>query len=427
MSTPVAVPAPVLDSRWELVQKVAVSAIFQRSPRLRELLLYICERALNGHREDLHEQTIGCAVFGRKPQYNAADDNIVRVEMRQLRKRLEEYFAAEGRDDPTVIVIPKGAYIPLFEPREPKLKASPDIPPAPKPALFAGPIRRWLLWTQAVVILILAGTHLWMWRANQKRESPVGVPARLAPARSVLWPLMFGSDRETLVICADSGLVVAQALLHRGVTLEEYAGATYGEGLPEPMTKWQFTDVADVRLVQRLYRLNADYWDNVSIRNARTTHMQDFKTANAVLLGSARSNPWTRLFEPALNFVFEFDEKTRTPFIRNRAPRAGEDAVYRGAKPGDTGDTYSMIALVPNLRNSGNVLIIAGTSAEGTETAGEYIMDRDASAGLLDTLRKNREPLPYFEVLLRSRTVAGVAKNAEPVASRVLPGNPFRR
>src|SRR5579885_3242279 len=97
-------PASV-DERWEVVHKVAGSASFQRSPRLRGLLIYICERAIQNRPEELREQQIGCGVFGRKPDYNPGEDNIVRVEMRQLRKRLEEYFATEGKNDPYSIVV----------------------------------------------------------------------------------------------------------------------------------------------------------------------------------------------------------------------------------------------------------------------------------------------------------------------------------
>src|SRR6266403_3542533 len=118
MDTPVASSPPIVDVRWEVAQKVAASASFHRSPRLRELLLYICDRALQNRPADLREQQIGCAVFGRKPDYNPGEDNIVRVEIRQLRKRLEEYFSTEGKDEPYVVLIPKGAYLPVIESRE---------------------------------------------------------------------------------------------------------------------------------------------------------------------------------------------------------------------------------------------------------------------------------------------------------------------
>jgi len=160
MVTRVEPSPPVVDLRWEVVQRVAGSASFQRSPRLRELLLYICERSLQNRTEELREQQIGCGVFGRKSDYNPGEDNIVRVEIRQLRKRLQEYFANEGKDDPYEILIPKGAYVPVIELRV-KPEPVPDIPaevsvapPAPKQSVQ---------WIYLSLIGVLAAVCAWMW------------------------------------------------------------------------------------------------------------------------------------------------------------------------------------------------------------------------------------------------------------------------
>ena len=133
--------------------------------------------------------------------------------------------------------------------------------------------------------------------------------------------------------------------------------------------------MTDVRLVQRLFRLNADHWDKVSIRSAKITQIQDFKHGNSILLGSIRSNPWDGLFEPAMKFHFEYDEQAHAAYIRNLQPENGEQSIYRAAGPGQSGDCYSVIALVPNLRKTGYALVIAGTTGEGTEAAGEFIMN----------------------------------------------------
>jgi hypothetical protein len=53
-------------------------------------------------------------VFSRGEGYDTALDNIVRVNAFDLRKRLAEYFATEGRDEPVIIKIPKGSYKPAF-------------------------------------------------------------------------------------------------------------------------------------------------------------------------------------------------------------------------------------------------------------------------------------------------------------------------
>lgn len=399
---------------------------FHRSPRLRELFLYICERAIQNRPEELREQQIGCGVFGRKPDYNPGEDNIVRVEVRQLRKRLEEYFATEGKDEPFVILIPKGAYVPVFEPRE----SIESLAAAASDALVKP--RTWWFWAPLSVALLLAVVSISLWRENRNLSRRADAAAAgPAPARTPLWPLLFNETQQTFVVCADSTLVVAEAILHRSVSLEEYlAGQPAGKQANDANSlansliynrqRWQFTDMTDVRLVQRLYRLNAEHWDKVSIQSARTTQTQDFKNGNAVLLGSIRSNLWNSLFAPALSFRFEYDEQAHTAFIRNRAPLAGEQPIYRAARPGESGDSYSVVDLVPNLRHTGSVLIIAGTTAEGTEAAGEFIINPQNSF-LPELMKRNQGRLPYFEVLLKSSTLAGVAKNGEIVAQRILP------
>jgi len=47
-----------------------------------------------------------------------ASDSIARVEASRLRSRLEHYYETEGRNDPLVILLPKGRYVPQFEPRQ---------------------------------------------------------------------------------------------------------------------------------------------------------------------------------------------------------------------------------------------------------------------------------------------------------------------
>src|SRR3954451_19454277 len=87
----------------ELVERVANSPTFQRSPRLREFLVYVADCTINDRLEDTREQQIAANVFNRNPDYNPGQDNIVRVEARSLRKRLELYFATEGRNEPVII------------------------------------------------------------------------------------------------------------------------------------------------------------------------------------------------------------------------------------------------------------------------------------------------------------------------------------
>ena len=99
------------------MRRVASSETFEKSPRLRAFFLHVCRCALEDKSEEATEQQIGIFVYGRPPGYNPNDDNIVRSQARVLRMKLEHHFANEGRDEPYVITIPKGRYLPTFEPR----------------------------------------------------------------------------------------------------------------------------------------------------------------------------------------------------------------------------------------------------------------------------------------------------------------------
>jgi hypothetical protein len=105
------------DTRWALVLRVASSRHLLKAPQLREILLYLCRRVLTDNPSAISEQEIGCKVLGRRADFNPNEDNIVRVQVRHLRKKLEEYFSSEGLEEPVILTIPKGAYLPHFEPR----------------------------------------------------------------------------------------------------------------------------------------------------------------------------------------------------------------------------------------------------------------------------------------------------------------------
>src|SRR5690348_8836109 len=96
----------------EQLGRILISPGFVHSERLRRFLTHCVEATLCERPEDLKEYVIGVAVFDRPAHYNPAEDPIVRVEARRLRKKLDEYYATPGTKDAVVIRLPKGAYLP---------------------------------------------------------------------------------------------------------------------------------------------------------------------------------------------------------------------------------------------------------------------------------------------------------------------------
>src|SRR5262249_23121592 len=83
-------------------------------PNLAQLLTYVCAKYFEGTAEQIKEYNIAVDALGRPPDFDQKRDSIVRVEAHRLRKRLREYYDAEGADHTVQIEIPPGQYAPRF-------------------------------------------------------------------------------------------------------------------------------------------------------------------------------------------------------------------------------------------------------------------------------------------------------------------------
>jgi serine/threonine protein kinase len=94
------------------------STQFARSERLGRLLRFIVESGVRGDVTGLKESVIGREVYDRGDDFDGRIDPIVRTEIRRLRRKLLEYYEGTGLDDPIVVEIPKGGYVPVFRIRD---------------------------------------------------------------------------------------------------------------------------------------------------------------------------------------------------------------------------------------------------------------------------------------------------------------------
>ena len=111
---------PRLDLVQGYLEKVVVSAEMRRSKKLCEFLRFTVEEVLRGHGSELKEYAIGVGVFRRGREFDTGADPIVRVQARRLRSKLQQYYQAEGRDEPMRIEFPVGSYSPVFIQRMPQ-------------------------------------------------------------------------------------------------------------------------------------------------------------------------------------------------------------------------------------------------------------------------------------------------------------------
>jgi tetratricopeptide (TPR) repeat protein len=90
------------------------SQAFSGARRPSDFLRFVVENVLKGGGGRIKEYLIGVDVFGRSSQYDPRLDPVVRIEAGRLRTKLGQYYAGPGKDDPIVIDLPKGSYVPEF-------------------------------------------------------------------------------------------------------------------------------------------------------------------------------------------------------------------------------------------------------------------------------------------------------------------------
>jgi hypothetical protein len=421
------------DERWELVLRVASSSQFRRAPRLREFLLYVCDKGLANEPDQLNEQHIGQAVFDRGRDYSPAEDNVVRAHARQLRMKLAEYFAQSGRDEPLVLEIPKGSYVPAFSRRTEPPVVLQSVHPAPA-IVRPGHSRNWLLIALAVIAAgALAGcAYLWLKnRELSKMEQPAGASVSESLAPPLSW--MFDERQPTTIIVADSSFGLRQDVQARNESLEEYlkpgflsndsdqAVSKDARTLMQRLETRQFTSFADLILSQRILRLAARFQDVTAVRWARDVRMRELASGNFIFLGSAYSNPWVSLFTKRRNFSVSLDAASRRGVVNNKNPHPNESSVYvMKGEDGRPGPTYGVITYLPADAETGNVLIIEGINMEGTEAAGRYLMNAKESEDLRGALglRDAKSPRVPLEVLLETKVLGGATRDTRIVAIR---------
>jgi len=413
------------DTRWQLIERITASSPFQKSARQRDLLCFLAERTLRGEIQDLSEHHIGSAVFGKAHDYSVVEDSSVRVNVRQLRLKLHEYFDGDGRDETVIVEIPKGAYTTLFRPAEHRSAAVPLLAAAPND------LKHWLRilpWSLAALFLV---TTLVFWFRRPAVPAPAPPP----------WPLaaLFDSGSGPVqVVVADINYGMTRLVDEQPITLDEYLSPAYRTGASlsnshptarearviKYLSGSLLTSYADLVVVDTLMRLSGDSRDRLAIRSARELRPRDLEQGAFVFVGSPSSNPWVSYFQGKLNFQErEGVVGASFKFFQNVHPGKGEMDTYQGlAFTGSSGEDYATISLLPLANGHGSVLILQGLQQEGTEAAGLFLADAGNRQKLQQDLGISGSPVQpvYFEALIRTQAVAGAPNATSIVATRLI-------
>jgi hypothetical protein len=436
-------PSTQSDPRWEVAQRAADSSHFRKGPKLRAFLLYVCENALLGRSENLTAQLIGTRVFGRSPEFDLSEDNIVRVEARELRKRLEAYFAGEGRDEPIVIEIPKGSYAPVFRLRTPavvpevvKLQAAP--PPA-EPVPAAGRKRSWLVPMLATAAFLAIGATVWLAVENGRLRQHLPSPSstEIAVYSDLLGTMGTIPGRETLLVLSNPKVLVYSssetndsAALPRTFRAPRELKTSLGFLLkPSEMNfpyhflsvlRENYTGMGEAVAAFRLAQLMQSLGRQVHLTQSRFLNWDHVAKQDLVLLGGPSSNDWS----------YQSDAKSSFAFVRDAVeienPLPGEQKRYLAeswSAAGTAGVEYGIIKMLTSPYGF-KTLLFAGVTSAGTAGVAEFFSTPQNMAPVHKSIRAAAPGKAFpsdWEVLLRIAVRDNLPVATSAVAVRPAP------
>ncbi len=434
--------------------RVADSIYFRKGPKLRAFLLYVCENTILGRIENVREQLIGSKIFGRRADYDPSDDNIVRVEARELRRRLETYFAHEGKDEAVLIEIPKGAYVPIFRPREDA--ASPLAEPEGEEPVEAAVARvvptparasRWLAPVVAMGLVAWAAATLWLATENRRLRqapNPIGAEAGASLQEYSIYPellgtlgklpnrepqlvlcnpkviLFFGSATATPYVDSPGILVPAPKDLDR-----TFSSALNGRDRDMPyhffrVTGDNYTGVGEAMAAFHLARLMDVLHRPVHLTQARFLNWDNVQEQDLILLGGPSSNGWTFQVDATSDFVFSGRD------VANLKPLPGEQKLYTAdtaPTPGGGRAEYGILKMLTTRRGY-KTFLLAGLSGAGTAGVAEFFATPAKMKPLAERISAAAPDKPFpsdWEVIIRIVVQDGLPVEISAVTLRPAP------
>jgi hypothetical protein len=331
------------------LQRILESHPFRNSKRYPALLSHSVHCTLSGATDRLRERQLGVELFGRSYDYDTNADPIVRVTAGEVRKRLAQFYAGDGRDDNLRVSIPPGTYVAHFHAVDANpfpIDLSTAILPIPDLDLPADPTwvaRHWIAIlgvVAAVAVLILAFFAL-----------------RDRSAKRLFWsdfldghktiPTVVGQNEET----SDSTVPVDQTPLAVDIHRQS-----------------QLLSLSDASATLSICSTIAQHDRSCAIYAAPTVDISGLKNRSILLVGDY-NNDWVIRLTNSLPYHFGpgthsvIDMKTNKPMgsVDYQLPR---DLIHAD---------YGIVAHFHSDVTDGNALVIAGVGPMSTEAAAEFI------------------------------------------------------
>ncbi len=391
----------------ELLEDILRSVPFRTSRQCQDLFRYVVEHSLTGSDETLRERVIGIEVFGRAPDYDTADDPVVRLRAADVRKRLAQYYQLpKNESGHWKIEIPTGSYKAQFHPSETALPESPAPPPTliaapaePLPSrrvemfVQARPNKRKRLWMLALLAGILAALLAALTLTHS--ASPV------ESAFDLFWEPILKNPKPVLVFTGSNpvyNLSMSALSRYKATHPQQLQDATPNLQSLVPLEDLKQFTAQDFVPIKDTYLTTGDAWAAAQISSLLSSHNHafDLRFANDLSFGDLRvgpaisigafSNSWTLKMTDNLRFVFdgadtpEMHIQDRFDLSRSWRPKISHGQVT---------EEYAIISRVLDSKTGNFLITIAGLNHSGSRAAAQFATNPQLLAELVKQAPKN--------------------------------------
>ena len=394
---------------------------------------YIVEQSLAGSDESLRERAIGIEVFGRAPDYNTAEDPVVRLRAADVRKRLAQYYQAQKNStEQWKIEVPTGSYKAQFQCPEaavPVAAATGVSQPSnevvgsrpPEQLIVNTRLRKresfWAIGAAILLAAVFAGLML-----TQHTKSHPGT------AFDLLWGPVLENPRPVLVCTGTNSVYVltpkaiekyktthsqpkdAAPNLETIFPLEELRNFS---GDDFRLVKDRFLTNGDVSAIAQVSSLLASRHHPYDLRFGSDLSFGDLRHSSTILIG-AFNNSWTLNMTGNLRFVYDSGD---TPLGMHVQDRFDTSRSWWPKFPCERdGEDYAIVSRILDSKTGSVLVTIAGTCQSGTQAAGDFITNPELVAEFTkqapkDWSRKN------LQIVLHTNVVNDIPGSPTVVAS----------
>jgi hypothetical protein len=379
--------------------RILDSEFFCSSPRCCHFLTYSVLNLIEGGApEKMKERVIGVEVYHRPPDYDSAQDNIVRVAATDVRKRLAQYYGGPGATDNPVIDLSPGSYavtlhwrLASTESTSPSVALAPEQLPLSQAPVAAKTKRNlWLDPVRTVIIIVVAAVlvlfvALLLQRLGRTRSDVL---------QQVWSPLL--DDPNPILVCISQptdAFTQSSAVAFVPVT-DSYVGVGDAYALAE---------------IARFLSARGKSWRLLA---GRETPSQELKSGPVVLIGSY-SNPWTLKLTQNLRFVFA---PLLELAVRDKFHPGNEWRVADVTPPEKPSEDYAIVSRFVSPETGEPVIVVAGVTNFGTQAAGEFIASPEMLAAALREAPKDWKG-KNFQFVLHSNVIGNTPSHPTVVAS----------